>query len=136
LLSIDGRARPPRGGAPRLDNPEQKKREPKLTESGRKRLTKVIVLSILVIVLMLILVAQSFNLSALVSPDTASETLLLYALSTLNFFAFITVFFVLLRNILKLVRERRANRLGSKFKTRFVAYAIGLSLLPALRLFF
>lgn len=107
-----------------------------MTESGRRRLTKVIVLSILVIVLMLILVAQSFNLSALVSPDTAGETLLLYALSTLNFLAFITVFFVLLRNILKLVRERRANRLGSKFKTRFVAYAIGLSLLPALLLFF
>jgi len=119
-----------------VENPDQKKRESKLSESGRKRLTKVIVLSILVIVLMLILVAQSFNLSSLVSPDTASETLLLYALSTLNFFAFITVFFVLLRNILKLVRERRANRLGSKFKTRFVAYAIGLSLLPALLLFF
>ncbi|HVF90208.1 MAG TPA: ATP-binding protein [Blastocatellia bacterium] len=119
-----------------MKNPEQMSGESKLSESGRKRLTKVIVLSILVIVLLLILVAQSFNLSALVSPDTASETLLLYALSTLNFFAFITVFFVLLRNILKLVRERRANRLGSKFKTRFVAYAIGLSLLPALLLFF
>lgn len=86
---------------------------------------------------MLSLIAQSgFNPKAFVSPDTAAETLLLYALSTLNFLAFVTVLFVLLRNVLKLVRERRALRPGSKFKTRLVSYAIGLSLLPALLLFF
>jgi PAS domain S-box-containing protein len=62
--------------------------------------------------------------------------LLLYALSTLNFLAFVTLLFVLLRNVLKLVRERRAARLGSKFKLRLVSYAIGLSLLPVLLLFF
>lgn len=87
---------------------------------------------------MLSLVAQGgFNLSPLgVSPDTIGQTLLLYALSTLNFLAFITLFFVLLRNILKLVRERRAGRLGSKFKARLVGYSIGLSFLPVLLLFF
>jgi PAS domain S-box-containing protein len=86
---------------------------------------------------MLSLVAQGgFNLTPFVTPDTAAETLLLYALSTLNFLAFVTLLFVLLRNVLKLVRERRAARLGSKFKSRLVSYAIGLSLLPVLLLFF
>lgn len=86
---------------------------------------------------MLSLIAQGgFNLAPFVTPDTAAETLLLYALSTLNFLAFVTLLFVLLRNVLKLVRERRAARLGSKFKTRLVSYAIGLSLLPVLLLFF
>src|SRR5215510_82741 len=86
---------------------------------------------------MLSLIAQGgFNLSPVISPDTAGETLLLYSLSTLIFLAFITLFFVLLRNVLKLVRERRTRRLGSKFKTRLVGYAIGLSLLPVLLLFF
>ncbi len=46
------------------------------------------------------------------TPDTATETLLLYALSTLNFLAIVTLFFVLLRNVLTLVRERRAARLA------------------------
>ena len=109
----------------------------RLTERGRRRLTTVIVLSIVVLLLLLSLVAQSgFNLSPLVTPDTTAETLLLYALSSLNFLAFVTVLFVLLRNVLKLFRERRAGRLGSKFKTRLVSYAIGLSLLPGLLLFF
>jgi two-component system nitrogen regulation sensor histidine kinase NtrY len=97
----------------------------------------VIILSIVVLLLLLSLIAQSgFNLSPFVTPDTAAETLLLYALSTLNFLAFVTVLFVLLRNVIKLVRERRASRLGSKFKLRLVSYAIGLSLLPVLLLFF
>ncbi len=109
----------------------------RLTERGRRRLTKVIILSIVLLLLMLSLIAQGgFNLTPFVTPDTAAETLLLYALSTLNFLAFVTLLFVLLRNVLKLVRERRTARLGSKFKARLVSYAIGLSLLPVLLLFF
>jgi len=109
----------------------------RLTERGRRRLTKVIILSIVLLLLMLSLIAQGgFNLTPFLTPDTAAETLLLYALSTLNFLAFVTLLFVLLRNVLKLVRERRTARLGSKFKSRLVGYAIGLSLLPVLLLFF
>jgi len=116
---------------------QQKSTDSRLTERGRRRLTTVIILSIVVLLLMLSLVAQGgFNLAPFVTPDTATETLLLYALSTLNFLAFVTLLFILLRNVLKLVRERRAARLGSKFKSRLVSYAIGLSLLPVLLLFF
>src|SRR2546428_6383763 len=116
---------------------QQNSTDSRLTERGRRRLTTVIILSIVVLLLMLSLIAQGgFNLSPFVAPDTATETLLLYALSTLNFLAFVTLLFILLRNVLKLVRERRAARLGSKFKSRLVSYAIGLSLLPVLLLFF
>ncbi|MGA9773372.1 MAG: ATP-binding protein [Blastocatellia bacterium] len=105
-------------------------------KTGQRRMT-VIILSIVVLLLMLSLIAQSgFNLRPFVTPDTAAETLLLYALSTLNFLAFVTVLFVLLRNVIKLVRERQGARPGSKFKSRLVSYAIGLSLLPVLLLFF
>jgi two-component system, NtrC family, nitrogen regulation sensor histidine kinase NtrY len=107
------------------------------TPPSRRRKPPIIFLSVTVLLLMLSLIAQSgFNLKPFITPDTATETLLLYGLSTLNFLAFVTLLFVLLRNIIKLVRERRAGRLGSKFKTRLVAYSIGLSLLPALLLFF
>ncbi|HEY7910691.1 MAG TPA: ATP-binding protein [Blastocatellia bacterium] len=105
--------------------------------ASRQRRTTVVVLSIIVLLLLLSLVAQSaFNPSPFVTPDTAAETLLLYALSSLNFLAFVTVLFILIRNLLKLVRERRTARPGSRFKLRLVSYAIGLSLLPALLLFF
>jgi PAS domain S-box-containing protein len=120
-----------------VTNQSHKSDDSRLTERGRRRLTKVIILSIVLLLLMLSLIAQGgFNLTPFVTPDTAAETLLLYALSTLNFLAFVTLLFVLLRNVLKLVRERRTARLGSKFKSRLVSYAIGLSLLPVLLLFF
>ncbi len=116
---------------------DSEKRPGRLTEVGRRRLNTVIVLSIITLLLMLSLIAQSgFNLSSFVSPDNAGETILLYALSTLNFLAFVLTFFVLLRNVLKLMRERRAGQAGSKFKARLVGYAIALSLLPVLLLFF
>ncbi len=106
-------------------------------ERGRKRLTKIIIVSSVLLLLMLSLIAQGgFNLTPFLSPETAGETLMLYALSMLNFLAFVTLLFVLLRNIIKLERERRAGRAGSRFKARLVFYTIALSLLPVLLMFF
>src|SRR5215210_2547083 len=85
----------------------------------------------LVLFLLAVLVAlQVFGLWAVFPPDTASDTLLLYALSSLNFVAFIVFTFILVRSLLKLRRERRERRLGSKIKTRLLVYFISLSLLP------
>ena len=81
--------------------------------------------------LMLVIAAQGlFNLWSFVPAETGSDTLLLYALSTLNFVAFVVFSFILLRNLLRLRRERRARQLGSKIQTRLLVYFIGLSLLP------
>ena len=62
--------------------------------------------------------------------DTASDTLLLYALSSLNFIAFVIFGFIFLRSITKLMRERRTFQLGSKIKTRLLIYFAAISLLP------
>lgn len=85
---------------------------------------------IVAILLAIIVAQQLFNLGAVVPPETGSDTLLLYALSSLNFAAFIVFSFILLRNLLKLRRERRERQLGSKIQTRLLIYFIGLSLLP------
>ncbi len=85
----------------------------------------------LVLVLLAIIVAQQlFNVWAVVPPETGSDTLLLYALSSLNFAAFVVFSFILLRSLLRLRRERRERLLGSKIQTRLLAYFIALSLLP------
>jgi nitrogen fixation/metabolism regulation signal transduction histidine kinase len=84
----------------------------------------------LVLVLLSVLVAQQLWSSTFIPPDTASDTLLLYALSSLNFVAFIVFAFIFVRNLLKLRRERRERQLGSKIKTRLVVYFITVSLLP------
>src|ERR687893_629353 len=92
-------------------------------EVAPRRRTAPWLLGGLVLFLLAVLVAmQAFGLWAVFTPDTASDTLLLYALSSLNFVAFIVFTFILVRSLLKLRGERRARRLGSKIKTRLVFY--------------
>lgn len=89
------------------------------------------VLGIIVFFLLLLLVLlQSSNLWKNFSAETASDTLLLYALSSLNFVAFIIFGFIFLRSITKLIRERRTFQLGARIKTRLLLYFFAVSLMP------
>ena len=83
-----------------------------------------------VLLLLFVIVSQQLWLWNIVPLDSASDTVVLYALSTLNFLAFVTFSFIFVRNLLKLRRERRARELGSKIKTRLLVYFIGISFLP------
>jgi two-component system nitrogen regulation sensor histidine kinase NtrY len=83
-----------------------------------------------VLLLLSIIVSQQLWLWTVLPPDTASDTLLLYALSTLNFVAFVIFSFIFVRNLLKLRRERRELQLGSKIKTRLLFYFVAISFLP------
>src|SRR5215210_4127162 len=82
------------------------------------------------LLLSVLVVLQLFGLWEIFTPDRASDTLLIYALSTLNFVAFFLFSFIFIRSLLKLRRERRERQLGSKIKTRLVVYFIAVSLLP------
>src|SRR5919205_1706341 len=101
------------------------------TEPQARRRSAPWLLGGLVLALLFVLVAlQVFGVWEVVTPDTAADTITLYALSSLNFIAFVIFTFIFVRNLVKLRRERRARVLGSKIKTRLVVYFITVSLLP------
>lgn len=101
------------------------------------RRTRVIVLAVATLLFSgLFFVLQAFDTLRVWAPSSVSETLILYALSMINFTAFIVLFMVLARNIIKLRRERAEMKIGARFKTRLVIFSIALSLLPALFIFF
>jgi PAS domain S-box-containing protein len=104
--------------------PEQRER------IRRRRRALLWVLGATVVLLLAIIVSQQLWLWTVISPDTASDTLVLFALSTLNFVAFVVFLFIFVRNLLKLRRERRERQLGSKVKTRLLIYFISISFLP------
>ena len=84
-----------------------------------------------VLVLLTVLVLlQSSNYWKDFEINSASDTLLLYALSSLNFFALVIFGFIFIRSLLKLRRERRAMQLGSKIKTKLLLYFFAISILP------
>ena len=93
--------------------------------------TRLIALGIMVIGLLAFLVLlQSSNIWKSFTVETASDTLLLYGLSSLNVAAFVIFGFIFLRSLVKLVRERRTLQLGSKIKSRLFFYFTLVSLLP------
>jgi two-component system nitrogen regulation sensor histidine kinase NtrY len=104
--------------------PEQRER------IRRRRRALLWVLGTTVLLLLAIIVSQQLWLWTVIRPDTASDTLVLYALSTLNFVAFVVFLFIFVRNLLKLRRERKERQLGSKVKTRLLVYFISISFLP------
>src|ERR1043166_5152593 len=96
----------------------------------RRRRLLLWVLGATVVLLLAIIVSQQLWLWTVVKPETPSDALILYALSTLNFVAFFVFLFIFVRNLLKLRRERKERQLGSKVKTRLLVYFISISFLP------
>ncbi|HEY6401595.1 MAG TPA: HAMP domain-containing protein, partial [Blastocatellia bacterium] len=101
------------------------------SKRGIRRRLRIALLAVATILLFTLLFAQE----KWVQPDSANEAWILYALSIIIFLAFIVLLMLLVRNIIKLRRERREMKHGAKFKTRLVTYFISLSLLPVIFLF-
>src|SRR5262245_27995828 len=101
-----------------------------LKQRSRRRPILLWTLGLTVLLLLAIIVSQQLWLWTVVTTESASDTLLLYALSTLNFVAFVVFSFIFIRNLLKLRRERRERQLGSKIKTRLLVYFVAISFLP------
>ncbi|HNU08227.1 MAG TPA: HAMP domain-containing protein, partial [Pyrinomonadaceae bacterium] len=103
---------------------EAKERSPK------RRVSPWLLGAIVLTLLTFLVLLQTSNLWKNLTVESANDTLLLYAMSSLNFFAFVVFGFIFLRNLLKLARERRALALGSKFKTRLWLYFLLISIMP------
>jgi PAS domain S-box-containing protein len=102
----------------------------------RRRLRIIFLALATTLLFALLFVQAAFNTLNWLRPSSVSETLSLYVLSTINFLAFVILLMVLVRNIIKLRRERLQRKLGAQFKTRLVVFFIALSLLPVIFLFF
>ncbi len=70
------------------------------------------------------------NRSARLSPDFLTE-FVLYALSATNFTMLVALVFVLARNVIKLVVERRRALPFARFRAKLVALLLGMTLIPA-----
>jgi PAS domain S-box-containing protein len=110
---------------------EPQKLSPEENQRRRRRNRLILLaLGVIVAILLAIIASQQLWLWTIVSPNTASDAMVLYALSALNFVAFVVFSFIFVRNILKLRREREERQLGSKIKTRLLVYFIAISFLP------
>ena len=92
----------------------------------------IILLGIAVPVLFAVLASQTAFNATILQPENNQQIVVLYALSLLISLLFVALFFVLIRNLLKVIAERRMGVLGSKFRTRMVAGGLLLSFVPVI----
>ena len=65
-----------------------------------------------------------------------SNTILIFALINVNGLLLLLMLYLVLRNLVELIFERKQNILGSKLRTRMVVSFVSLSFVPTALLFF
>jgi PAS domain S-box-containing protein len=95
----------------------------------RRRLVYGSAIVLLAISVLFVVWQGSFHLKQF-GPADPQQTLILWAISTLIFVLMVTLGWVLSRTAIKLYVERHANREGSRIKTKLVAGALALSIVP------
>jgi two-component system nitrogen regulation sensor histidine kinase NtrY len=99
----------------------------------RKRERIIILVTVLLIALMTYLETSIFR-GELV-PLPVSGNTLIFGLINVNIILIILLIFLIIRNLVKLIYERRHGIVGSKLRTRLVAAFVSLSLIPTVLLF-
>ena len=105
------------------------------TLKGRHKDSRWILGGLLGLLLALSAIYYVIGRRAELPAEVAANRVLLLAIWYVNLVLILTIIYVLFRNLIKLIIDRRNRRLGSKFGTRLVATYIGLALLPGMLLF-
>jgi two-component system nitrogen regulation sensor histidine kinase NtrY len=92
---------------------------------------RLILAGIGVLLIALVAIVAIANRSTRYSPDFLSEVVL-YALTAADLTMLVALVFVLARNIVKLVVERRRGLLFARFRAKLVALLLGMTLVPAI----
>lgn len=102
-------------------------------ESRRRKRERVIIVVTVFVVLVLSFLEYLLFRTEIILPT--SNNILIYGLININLILIILLIFLIIRNVVKLVFERRHGVIGSKLRTKLVAAFVSLSLIPTVLLF-
>ncbi len=119
--------RPPSSHQPRPAPPQGRSAPPRKPFRDN---TKLLLAGIAALVAVLAALLALASRSSTLAPDFLAE-IVLYALSVTNLTMLVALVFVLARNIVKLVVERRRALPFARFRAKLVAALLGMTLIPA-----
>jgi two-component system, NtrC family, nitrogen regulation sensor histidine kinase NtrY len=103
-------------------------------DQRRRKRERYLIAGLFVLILFLTALGMRFIDLGLDLPFSGS--ILVYALINLNVLLLLLLLFLTVRNLVKLVFERKKNIMGAKLRTKLVLAFVILSLLPTVALFF
>ena len=108
--------------------------KPDVEEMRRRKRERIIIfVTVILIVIVTYLESHVFRGGAVVLP--LSGNVLIFGLININIILILLLIFLIVRNLVKVIFERRHGIAGSKLRTKLVAAFIGLSLIPTVLLF-
>ncbi|MBI5559471.1 MAG: HAMP domain-containing protein [Deltaproteobacteria bacterium] len=108
--------------------------QPQRDERKRKRVLTAIVSCLILIPLLTFAETKIFQIG--VVPFPVSGNVLVFVLINFNVFLLLLMSFLVLRNLVQLVYERKKKILGTKLRSKLVISFVSLSLIPTALLFF
>ena len=93
---------------------------------------------ILIVITLILIVAVTYVESRFASVESLipfSHNVVIFGLININIILLILLIFLIVRNVVKLIYERKHGVLGSKLRTKLVAAFVSLSLVPTVALF-
>lgn len=105
------------------------------TKSDRRRRMREIIIIVAIVVIVTAIYTFENRIMDFGADMEVSNSVVLYILSLLMLLLLVLMIFLILRNIIKLLYDRRRRVLGSKLRIRLVISFVTLSLLPTIVLF-
>jgi two-component system nitrogen regulation sensor histidine kinase NtrY len=112
------------------------KRKSSLSEKERQRRKREFFLILIIMVVVALLTFVESRIIHFGADIAVSNTVLMFILININLLLLVLMIYLVFRNLVKLIYDRRRNVLGAKIRTKLVIAFVSLTLLPTIVLFF
>jgi two-component system nitrogen regulation sensor histidine kinase NtrY len=106
-----------------------------LSSDARRRRNELIIIGIISI-LILVLTTIEMKYPQLGGKIPVANNIIIFSLININIILILLLIFLVIRNLVKLIFERKQKVLGAKLRTKLVVAFVSLSLVPTILLFF
>jgi two-component system nitrogen regulation sensor histidine kinase NtrY len=106
-----------------------------LSSEARRRRNELIIIGIISI-LILVLTTIEIKFPQLGGKIPIANNIIIFSLININIILILLLIFLVIRNLVKLIFERKQKVLGAKLRTKLVVAFVSLSLVPTILLFF
>ena len=119
-----------------MKNIKLKKKKPLISYEELKRRKRECIMIIIIIIIVALLTYAEHRIIHFGVDFPVSNTILMFILININLLLLILLIFLVFRNLVKLIYDRKSKVMGANLRTRLVAAFIALTLLPTIVLFF
>lgn len=120
----------------KMNNNFAEKTKSHTPQSERRRRKRESILIVVILVVVALLTFAENRIIHFGSDIPISNTILMFILININLLLLILLIFLVFRNVVKLLYDRKRKVMGAKLRTRLVVAFITLTLLPTIILFF